>query len=152
MASSPLLQRPSRLMRQMRWRLRSLDRPPAWQVAPNLHKSFQYATFGILYACRTQRNFRIHLLMTAVACGLGLCLHLPAVELVLVGLTCALVLALELVNTALEAVVDLTVGQSYHLLAKIAKDCAAGAVLVAALASLAVAALLLGPAAWALLG
>lgn len=54
-------------------------------------------------------------------------------------------MALELINTALEAVVDLTVEQSYHELAKIAKDCAAGAVLIAALTAVLVGGCLLLP-------
>ena len=54
-------------------------------------------------------------------------------------------MVLELLNTALESVVDLTVGQSYHELAKIAKDCAAGAVLVSAIAAVIVASCLLVP-------
>jgi diacylglycerol kinase (ATP) len=66
-------------------------------------------------------------------------------EAAVIGLTIALVLAMELINTAIESVVDLLVKQSYHELAKIAKDCAAGAVLVAALASVFVAGLLLLP-------
>lgn len=129
-----------------------IQRPASWQVAPNLLKSFQYAGLGILYACQTQRNFRIHLAMTILALGLGIGLRCSAVEIVLIGLTCGLVLALELLNTALEAVVDLTVGRDFHVLAKIAKDCAAGAVLVAALTSLGVAALLLLPPMLDLLG
>ncbi len=115
------------------------QRPPSWRVATNLGKSFYYAGKGLLYAVRTQRNFRIHLLATVLAFGLGLVLHLSAVEMALISLTSGLVMALELVNTALEAVVDLTLGSRYHLLAEIAKDCAAGAVLVAALTSLGVA-------------
>jgi diacylglycerol kinase (ATP) len=62
------------------------------------------------------------------------------------------VLVLELLNTAIEAVVDLTVGTRFHPLAKIAKDCAAAAVLVAAIASLLVAGLLLVPPLLHLLG
>jgi diacylglycerol kinase (ATP) len=54
-------------------------------------------------------------------------------------------MVLELLNTALESVVDLTVGQSYHELAKIAKDCAAGAVLISAIAAVIVASCLLVP-------
>jgi diacylglycerol kinase (ATP) len=115
-------------------------RPLSWCVATNLGKSFYYAGRGLLYAVRTQRNFRIHLLAAVLAFGLGLALRLSAVEMALISLTSGLVMALELVNTALEAVVDLTLGSRYHLLAEVAKDCAAGAVLVAALASVAVAA------------
>jgi diacylglycerol kinase (ATP) len=62
-----------------------------------------------------------------------------------IGLTSGLVLVMELLNTAIESVVDLTVKHSYHELAKIAKDCAAGAVLVSALAALLVAGTLLLP-------
>ena len=62
-----------------------------------------------------------------------------------IGLTIALVMGMELLNTALESVVDLTVKNSYHELAKIAKDCAAGAVLVSAIASVLVAGSLLLP-------
>ena len=64
----------------------------------------------------------------------------------------AAVLVLELLNTATEAVVDLTIGRQFHPLARIAKDCAAAAVLVAALSSLMIALLLLVPALWARLG
>ena len=60
-------------------------------------------------------------------------------------MTISLVLVLELLNTALEAVVDLTVGREFHQLAKIAKDCAAGAVLIAAIAALIIASVLLLP-------
>ncbi|NER83765.1 MAG: diacylglycerol kinase family protein, partial [Leptolyngbya sp. SIO1D8] len=63
----------------------------------------------------------------------GFALQLPSIHIAVIGLTCGFVMALELINTALEAVVDLTVQQNYHELAKIAKDCAAGAVLIAAL-------------------
>lgn len=121
------------------------QRPPSWQVATSLSKSFYYAGKGLLYAARTQRNFRIHLAMAVVAFVLGLALRLSAVEMALISLTSGMVMALELVNTALEAVVDLTLGSRYHLLAEIAKDCAAGAVLVVAMAALAVAAWLFLP-------
>nr|WP_051039920.1 diacylglycerol kinase family protein [Synechococcus sp. PCC 7336] len=122
-----------------------LRRTKAWQVADSLLDSFRYAGMGFWYACRTQRNFRIHLCVSAIAIGSSLWLHLSAVEMALVSLTCGLVVILELLNTALEAVVDLTVGERYHALAKIAKDCAAAAVLVAAVVSVLVAAFLLLP-------
>lgn len=54
-------------------------------------------------------------------------------------------MGLELLNTALEAVVDLTVGKEYHDLARIAKDCAAGAVLLSAIAAVGVAMTLIVP-------
>lgn len=124
----------------------SCKRDVSWQVAPNLIVSFKYAWCGISYAFQTQRNFRIHVGVGTLAIGLGIFLHLTSVEMAVIGLTSGLVLVMELLNTALESVVDLTVKQSYHELAKIAKDCAAGAVLVSAMAAVLVAgALLLMP-------
>ena len=102
------------------------------------------------YAFQTQRNFRVHVFVGTFAIGLGLFLHLDAVEMAIVGLTIGAVLAMELLNTALESVVDLTVKQSYHELAKIAKDCAAAAVLVSSLAAICVAGSLLLPKLWLL--
>ncbi|NES81581.1 MAG: diacylglycerol kinase family protein [Moorea sp. SIO2B7] len=120
-------------------------------MAPNLLISFKYAWAGVRYAFITQRNFRIHTVIGTLAISLGLFLHITAVKMSIVGLTIALVLVLELLNTAIESVVDLTVKQSYHELAKIAKDCAAGAVLVASLAAVLVACLVLLPPLFALL-
>lgn len=121
------------------------QRQLAWQVAPNLLTSFRYAWAGLKYAFGTQRNFRIHALIGVLAISLGIFLGITSTEMALIGLTVALVLVLELINTALESVVDLTVKQTYHELAKIAKDCAAGAVLVGAIAAVFVAALILLP-------
>lgn len=120
-------------------------RAKALQVAPNLFASFKFAWAGLSYAFVTQRNFRIHVLVGSIALALSIYFHLPSVEFAVIGLTVGGVLTMELLNTALEAVVDLTVGQSYHFLAKIAKDCAAGAVLIAAFAALVVAGTLLLP-------
>jgi diacylglycerol kinase (ATP) len=122
------------------------DRSLSWRVASNLWVSFRYAWQGMSYAFRTQRNFRIHVVIGAVVISLGLGLGLTAVELAVISLTCGLVMTMELINTALESVVDLTVQQTYHELAKIAKDCAAAAVLMSAFISISVAACLLLPA------
>lgn len=127
---------------------KAYDRQLSWQVAQSLWSSFRYATQGIRYAFVTQRNFRIHVLIGSIAIGLGLSLNLEAVKMAVIALTIGVVLALELINTAIESVVDLTVEQSYHDLAKIAKDCAAGAVLIGAIASLIVALSLLIPPLW----
>jgi diacylglycerol kinase (ATP) len=79
----------------------------------------------------------------AIALSIGL--HLSRVEVAIIGLTIGLVLTMELLNTALESVVDLTVKQTYHELARIAKDCAAGAVLISAIGAIVVAGSLLLP-------
>ncbi len=121
------------------------QRQLAWQIAPNVFLSFRYAWMGVVYAFSTQRNLRIHTIIGTIALSLSAFLQLPRLEIAVIGLTIALVLAMELLNTAIESVVDLLVKQSYHELAKIAKDCAAGAVLVSALASVFVAGLLLLP-------
>jgi diacylglycerol kinase (ATP) len=121
------------------------ERDMAWQVAPSLFTSFKYAWMGVSYAFLTQRNFRIHVIVGAVAIGLGVALKATVVELAVIGLTIGLVLAMELLNTAIESVVDLTIKQSYHELAKIAKDCAAAAVLVSAVSAVLVAGCVLLP-------
>lgn len=117
----------------------------AWQIAPTLLISFKYAWSGVRYAFSTQRNFRIHTIIGTLAISLSVFLQLRPVEIAVICLTSGLVMTLELLNTAIESVVDLTVKQSYHELAKIAKDCAAGAVLVSALASVLIAGVLLLP-------
>ena len=121
------------------------SRELSWRVASSLWVSFRYAFAGLRYAFVTQRNFRIHLFVGTIAIGLSLYLHLSAVKIAIIGLTIGAVLTMELLNTAIESVVDLTVQQSYHELAKIAKDCAAGAVLISAIAAVVVAGSLLLP-------
>ncbi len=121
------------------------NRQLSWQVASNLAISFKFAWAGLTYAFKTQRNFRIHTVIGTLAISLSFFLHLNPVETSIIGLTIGLVLALELLNTAIESVVDLTVQQTYHDLARIAKDCAAGAVLVSAMVSALVAVTLLLP-------
>ena len=111
-------------------------RAGAWKVAGDLPASFRYAAQGLAYSFASQRNFRIHVCTGAVVFGMGLWLGLSADRLAVLVLTVAAVLVLELLNTATEAVVDLAIGRQFHPLARIAKDCAAAAVLVAALSSL----------------
>lgn len=106
--------------------------------------SFFYAFRGIWVLLRTQRNARVHLLAVLVVLVGGLWLDLAQGEWLAVAIICTLVLALEAVNTAVEAVVDLA-SPEYHLLAQHAKDVAAGAVLMAALGAIVVAALIVVP-------
>jgi diacylglycerol kinase len=102
--------------------------------------SFTHAFAGIAYALRTQRNMRIHVVVAALVLAAALATHLPARSVVAIVIAIAMVLAAELVNTAIEAVVDLTVAAP-HPLAKIAKDTAAGAVLIVAGAAVVIGAL-----------
>ena len=111
--------------------------------------SFGHAFRGLFYAWETQRHLRVHLALATLAILLGLTLRIGATEWALLALTIALVLSLELLNTVVEAVVDL-VTPDYHPLARVAKDVAAGAVLVGAIGGLAVGAFLFLPRLWAL--
>ena len=120
----------------------------AYKVARDLPASFRYAVQGLVYAFTSQRNFRLQLVMGGLALILGLWLHLHLLELGVLVLTVAAVLVLELLNTATEAAVDLAIGRQFHPLARVAKDCAAAAVLVAAMASILIALLLLSPPLW----
>jgi diacylglycerol kinase (ATP) len=110
---------------------RSTD-PPRHAPRRDWVKNLIYAARGIAYAWRNERNFRLEVCLGAVALGLAVLL---GAEVVPVLLCCALVLSLELMNTALEAIVDL-VSPTFHPLARIAKDVAAGAVLVSSAVSL----------------
>jgi diacylglycerol kinase len=94
-------------------------------------RSFAHAFDGIVEATRSQRNLAIQLVTAAVVVPLALALHVRLQAFATLFVLAALVLALELVNTAIEALVDLA-SPGVHPLAKRAKDAAAGAVLVAA--------------------
>jgi diacylglycerol kinase len=111
---------------------------------PTLFESFRFASAGLFYVIRTQRNFRIHLVMTLCVIALGIWLRLPPDAWSTLLLTIGRVLIAEMFNTAAETLVDLA-SPDYHPLAKLVKDLAAGAVLVSALIAVVVGLLLLGP-------
>lgn len=106
--------------------------------------SFHYAGEGVLYAIRTQRNFRFHLVAAGGVILFGLWLGLSLSAWALLALVIGLVLVTEMVNTAAEALVDLA-SPEYHPLAKQVKDLTAGAVLLVALTSVVVGLLVLAP-------
>jgi diacylglycerol kinase len=95
----------------------------------------------------TQRNFRVHLAISVMVVALGMWLGLTLEDWALLALTIGAVLVTEVFNTAAERLVDL-VSPDYHPLAKQVKDLAAGAVLVAAIISVIVGLLILGPPLW----
>jgi len=103
----------------------------------SLFQSFNNATEGVIHALRTQRNLWIHfaiaggVLVAAVAFGVS------KVELMVLLMAITFVLVAELVNTAIEATVDVA-STSFDPMAKLAKDIAAGAVLIATLNAVAV--------------
>lgn len=112
--------------------------------------SFKYAFSGVWHVLRTQRNARIHLSVALVVIALGLWLGLSRTEWAIIVLTIGLVLAAESFNTVAEAAVDLATTE-YHPLARIAKDVAAGAVLLMAITAVVVGLLILGPPLWRVL-
>jgi diacylglycerol kinase (ATP) len=95
------------------------------------HNSFKYAAEGVLHCFRTQRHMQLHFLMLVLVLMSGLMLALDPRDMVLLLFAIALVIAMEMVNTAVEAVVDMAAA-SYSPAAKLAKDVAAGGVLIAA--------------------
>jgi undecaprenol kinase len=114
-------------------------------------RAFRFAFEGLAHAWRSQPHLRIHAGIGSLAVVVGAGLGLSPGEWAVLLLTITAVLVLEMLNTVVEAVVDLA-SPECHPLAKIAKDVAAGAVLVAALGSLLVGAALFVPRLWRLLG
>lgn len=102
-----------------------------------LAASFSYAARGVAACLWQERNFRIHLIAAGYAAALGLWMKLSRLEWAALALTVGMVLALELVNTAVESAIDLA-NPDVHPLAALAKDAAAGAVLLAAAAAVGV--------------
>jgi diacylglycerol kinase (ATP) len=100
-------------------------------------RSFHHAFEGIIYATRTQRNMRLHLVAAALVLIATLYLRLQRPYVIGIVVTVAVVLGFELLNTSVEALVDL-LSPAPHPLAKVAKDAAAGAVLVVAFAAVCV--------------
>ncbi len=97
-----------------------------------LYKSFGYAFEGIFAVIKKERNMKIHCCVMILVLIAGSILQIPIWKWCVCFCLFGLVMALELVNTAVEAVVDL-VTEEYKPLAKLAKDAAAGAVLIAAI-------------------
>ncbi|WP_235070013.1 diacylglycerol kinase family protein [Turicibacter sp. TJ11] len=97
-----------------------------------LIKSFKHAFFGILTSFVIGRNIKVHYTALLVAVLGGLYFGISKLEFLAILLISAQVISLEMVNTAIERTVDL-VTSDYHVYAKIAKDVAAGAVLIASI-------------------
>ncbi|HYH04732.1 MAG TPA: diacylglycerol kinase [Bacillota bacterium] len=102
-----------------------------------LLESFNYAFEGILYALKTQRNMRLHFVATVAVLLGSLVLKIKKADFLILILTIAFVVVAEMINTAIEATIDL-ITKEYHPLAAVAKNVAAGAVLVAATIALVV--------------
>lgn len=103
----------------------------------NLISSFQYAVDGIVFVLQTQRNMKVHFLIGILVIFLAAMLNVTRLELLILVMTVGLVIAVEMLNTAVEEVVNL-VTVKIHPLARAAKNVAAGAVLVTAVVAVAV--------------
>ena len=97
-----------------------------------LYKSFGYAFAGIFAVVTKERNMKIHCMAVVCVVIAGVVFHITPIEWCICLTLFGLVMALEMVNTAVEAVVDLVIEERKPL-AKLAKDAAAGAVLIAAI-------------------
>lgn len=118
--------------------------------ARNLRQSLAFALSGLIHAARSQPNLRIHVAIAALVVAAGLVLRISRFEWALIAALIAMVIALELLNTAIEAVVDLA-SPSIHPLAKTAKDTAAAAILVAAVGSVVTGLFIFLPRLWQLI-
>jgi len=111
--------------------------PPAPGRAPSLLDSFNYAFEGIIHVLRTQRNLRIHFLAAVCVFAGAVAVGVSRLQLIALVLAIAFVLVAEMLNTAIEGVIDVST-TSFDPNAKLAKDIAAGAVLIASITAIAV--------------
>jgi diacylglycerol kinase (ATP) len=109
-----------------------------------LVKSFHYALQGIHYAFRSQQNVRIHFLVGIIVIAAALFFRVNPFEMGILAIVILLVIAVEMVNTAIEKMVDLII-QEHHDDAKIAKDVASGMVLITAIGAVIVGILIFTP-------
>jgi diacylglycerol kinase (ATP) len=105
--------------------------------APSLLDSFNYAFEGIIHVLRTQRNLRIHFVVAVAVLIVALYLDVSKIELMALLLAIAFVLITEMVNSAIEGAIDVST-TSFDPNAKLAKDIAAGAVLIATVNAVAI--------------
>lgn len=112
-------------------------------------KSFGYAGRGIRVVFRSEPNMRIHIVVGLLVLICGFIFKISIIEWILCLLCFGLVLGAEMMNTAIENVVDL-VSPNHHILAGKAKDIAAGAVLICAIISVIIGLLIFVPKGWSL--
>lgn len=112
-----------------------------------LARSFRFALAGVLHVLKTEQNMRVHLMLTALVGLLGYLLGISAVEWGLVSLSIGAVMAAECFNSSLERLAD-RLSQEEHYLIRVAKDAAAGGVLMVSLSAAIVGALIFLPKLW----
>ena len=104
---------------------------------PSLIESFNFAFEGVIHVLRTQRNMRIHFAIAALVLIAAVAIGVGRIELMALLIAISFVLIAEMINSALEAGIDVAT-TSFDPLAKLAKDIAAGAVLIATVNAVAV--------------
>ena len=104
---------------------------------PGIFDSFNYAFEGIIHTLRTQRNMRIHLAVAFIVLVTALIVNVTKLELIALLISITFVLIAEMINTAVEAAIDIAT-TSFDPMAKLAKDIAAGSVLIASVNAIAV--------------
>jgi len=116
----------------------------SYKISRNRWVSLGYALAGWLYMLRWQKNTRLQAAASIIVFTLALVLHVRFIEMAVLILTISMVWMAEFINAAVEAVVNLA-SPEFHPMAKVAKDVAAAAVLLAAVASVLIGLLILGP-------
>ena len=104
---------------------------------PSIVDSFNYAFEGIIHVLRTQRNMRIHFFAAGIVLVAAVLLGVTRLELITLFLSIGFVLVTEMINTAVEGAIDVST-TSFDPNAKLAKDIAAGAVLIATVTAVAI--------------
>ena len=117
----------------------------SFKNSKNFYESLNYAFSGINYCFKNSSNFRIQIFCALITLCIGLFLKLNGFEKIVIVATIFSVLILEILNTSIESLVDLVVGNRFNKLAKICKDCSAASVLIASINSLFVAAYIFLP-------
>ncbi len=107
------------------------------RTRPSIIESFNYAIEGVVHVLRTQRNMRIHFAIAVGVLVAAIAVGVSRVELIVLLLSITFVLVAEMINTAVEATIDAAT-TSFDPMAKLAKDIAAGAVLISAVNAVAV--------------
>ncbi len=114
------------------------------KVLTSHHISLRHAWAGLVWAFRTQPNFRVHIVLSATALFFAWYLGISSVETLIIVFTIILGLVVEMLNTALESMTDL-ITREWREEAKVAKDVAAGMMLLTAAGALIVAGIIFGP-------
>jgi diacylglycerol kinase (ATP) len=104
---------------------------------PSIFESFNYAIEGVVHVLRTQRNMRIHFALAVAVLAIAVAVGVSKFELIALLLAIAFVLVAEMINTAVEGVIDVST-TAFDPMAKLAKDIAAGAVLIASINAVAI--------------